>query len=61
MESTVNSKYDVPNLKLRKKLNNLSQNNLDYCYQCSTCSGICPINMVSSYNPRELIHLGQIG
>jgi len=55
------SKYHVPNLKLRKKINRLSGDNLDFCYQCSSCSGICPINMVSSYNPRELIHLGQLG
>ena len=61
MNSSVISRYNVPNMKLRKKLNKLSQNNLDYCYQCSSCSGICPINMVSSYNPRELIHLGQTG
>ncbi|MHA1976327.1 MAG: (Fe-S)-binding protein [Candidatus Hodarchaeales archaeon] len=61
MDSNVITQYEKPNLKLRKKLNTLSQNNLDYCYQCSTCSGICPINMVSSYNPRELIHLGQLG
>ncbi|MFX0088182.1 MAG: (Fe-S)-binding protein, partial [Candidatus Hodarchaeota archaeon] len=24
-------------------------------------TGICPLNMVSSFNPREFIHLGQIG
>ncbi|WP_455465247.1 (Fe-S)-binding protein [Candidatus Hodarchaeum mangrovi] len=54
-------KYIVPNLEFREKIIGLSQENLNYCYQCSTCTGICPINMVSSFNPREFIHLGQIG
>ncbi|MFX0088255.1 MAG: hypothetical protein ACFFAU_21550, partial [Candidatus Hodarchaeota archaeon] len=54
-------KYIVPNLEFREKIVSLSQENVKYCYQCSNCTGICPLNMVSSFNPREFIHLGQIG
>jgi Fe-S oxidoreductase len=55
------SRYVVPNLEFRKKLVSLSQENINFCYQCSSCTGICPVNIVSSFNPRELIHLGQLG
>ncbi|MHA1940502.1 MAG: (Fe-S)-binding protein [Candidatus Hodarchaeales archaeon] len=61
MESKEISHYSVPDLKLRNEINKLSQNQLNSCYQCSNCTSICPINMVSTYNPREVIHLGQTG
>ncbi|MHA2245834.1 MAG: (Fe-S)-binding protein [Candidatus Hodarchaeales archaeon] len=55
------SRYIVPDLKFRKKIVSLSQDNINYCYQCSSCTGICPLNLVSAFNPRELIHWGQLG
>ncbi|MFX0151295.1 MAG: (Fe-S)-binding protein [Candidatus Hodarchaeota archaeon] len=55
------SKYVVPDLEFRKKIVKMSQDNINYCYQCSNCTGICPLNMVSSFNPREIIHWGQLG
>ena len=55
------SRYIVPDLEFRKKIVSLSQDNVNYCYQCSSCTGICPLNMVSTFNPRELIHWGQLG
>ena len=55
------SRYVVPDLEFRKKIVSLSLENINYCYQCSNCTGICPLNMVSSFNPRELIHWGQLG
>jgi Fe-S oxidoreductase len=55
------SRYVVPNLEFRKKIVSLSLENINFCYQCSSCTGICPVNMVSSFNPRELIHWGQLG
>ncbi len=55
------SQYFVPNMKIRNKINELSKNSLSYCYQCSTCTGICPLNMLFRFNPREIIHWGQIG
>ncbi|MHA2366906.1 MAG: (Fe-S)-binding protein [Candidatus Hodarchaeales archaeon] len=55
------SSYIVPNLELRKKIVELSKNNLSICYQCSSCTGICPLNMLYPFNPRDFIHWGQIG
>ena len=55
------SRYVVPDLEFRKKIVSMSQDNINFCYQCSNCTGICPINMVSSFNPREIIHWGQLG
>ncbi|MHA1983692.1 MAG: (Fe-S)-binding protein [Candidatus Hodarchaeales archaeon] len=55
------SQYYIPNMEFRKKINKLSKNSLSYCYQCSTCTGICPLNMLFRFNPREIIHYGQIG
>ena len=31
------------------------------CYQCSTCSGVCPWNRVTDFRVRELIRLVQLG
>lgn len=31
------------------------------CYQCGTCSGVCPWNLVRDFNPRRLIHEAQLG
>ena len=31
------------------------------CYQCGTCSGVCPWNLVRTFNPRRLIHESQFG
>lgn len=55
------SRYLVPDLDFRKKIVSMSQDNINFCYQCSNCTGICPINIVSSFNPREIIHWGQLG
>ncbi len=54
-------KYLTPDLDFRKKILELSNGNLAYCYQCSSCTGICPLNLIGYFNPREFIHLGQIG
>ena len=29
---------------------------LSSCYQCSSCSSICPLRRVSKFNPRRIIH-----
>ncbi len=36
---------------------------LSYCYQCSTCSGGCPVALITSgkYNPRKIIELAILG
>ena len=36
---------------------------LSYCYQCSTCSGGCPVALITNgfYNPRKIIELSILG
>jgi Fe-S oxidoreductase len=34
---------------------------LKLCYQCGTCTGTCPWNMVSRFLSRRLIHEAQLG
>ena len=36
---------------------------LNYCYQCSTCSGGCPVALITEgkYNPRKIIELSILG
>lgn len=36
---------------------------LDYCFQCSTCTGICPIAQLTNgdFNPRKLIEASLLG
>ncbi len=36
---------------------------LSYCYQCSTCSGGCPVALITEgmYNPRKLIEEAILG
>lgn len=36
---------------------------LAYCYQCSTCSGCCPVALITEgkYNPRKIIELSILG
>ena len=29
---------------------------LKSCYQCSSCTSVCPLRRVSKYNPRRIIH-----
>jgi Fe-S oxidoreductase len=37
----------------------ISENNtniLTACYQCSSCTSVCPLRRVSKFNPRKIIH-----
>jgi Fe-S oxidoreductase len=34
---------------------------LQACYQCGTCTAVCPWNLVTDFLVREIIHTGQIG
>ncbi len=31
------------------------------CYNCGVCTGICPWNLVISFNPRRIMHEAQLG
>ena len=50
------------NYKFRKEV--LKYNaSLSYCYQCSTCSGGCPVALLTNgrYNPRKIIEESILG
>ena len=52
----------VINFKLRNEV--LKHNaSLSYCYQCSTCSGACPVALETQgkYNPRKIIEMAILG
>jgi len=52
----------VINFKFRNEV--LKHNaSLSYCYQCSTCSGGCPVALITqgSYNPRKIIEEAILG
>ena len=46
----------------RRQIQNLNFS-LNYCYQCATCSGGCPIAKLTegSYNPRKIIEAAILG
>jgi len=52
----------VINFKFRNEV--LRHNaSLSYCYQCSTCSGGCPVALITKgkYNPRKIIEEAILG
>lgn len=34
---------------------------LEHCFQCGTCSGVCPVSIYMHYTPRRLIYLTRAG
>ena len=52
----------VINFDFRKEVINHNAS-LSYCYQCSTCSGGCPVALLTNgkYNPRKIIEEAILG
>jgi heterodisulfide reductase subunit C len=50
------------NYEFREKFQRLNFS-LNYCYQCATCSGGCPVAFLTqgSYNPRKIIEAALLG
>ena len=38
------------------KISNFDSSTLKSCYQCSSCTSVCPLRRVSKFNPRKIIH-----
>jgi heterodisulfide reductase subunit C len=59
MSVTISSK------KLRrefvKKVKELSGQNLQLCYQCGICSGVCPAASNMDLSPRQIIEMARLG
>jgi len=44
-----------------KKVKELSGENLQLCYQCGMCSGVCPAVSNMDLSPRQVIELARLG
>jgi len=44
-----------------EKLEKLSGQNIQQCFQCGTCTGMCPMIEHMDVHPRKLIHMAQLG
>ena len=44
-----------------KKVKELSGQNLQSCYQCGMCSGVCPAAANMDISPRRIIELARLG
>jgi len=44
-----------------KKVKEISGQNLQLCYQCGMCSGICPAASNMDLSPRQIIELARLG
>lgn len=44
-----------------KKVKELSGQNLQLCYQCGMCSGVCPAASNMDLSPRRIIELARLG
>jgi len=44
-----------------EKLEKLSGQNIQQCFQCGTCTGMCPMIEHMDLHPRKIIHMAQLG
>ena len=44
-----------------RKIKELSGENLQLCYQCGMCSGVCPAASNMDLSPRQVIELARLG
>ncbi|MCD6162258.1 MAG: 4Fe-4S dicluster domain-containing protein [candidate division Zixibacteria bacterium] len=47
--------------QLRKKVMEISGQNVQQCFQCGTCSGSCPMNEEANLLPRQVMIMIQYG
>ena len=41
--------------QFRKKVSEISGQNVQQCFQCGTCSGSCPMNEDVDFLPRQIM------
>ena len=49
------------NKEFIEKLEELSGQNLQQCFQCGTCGGSCPMGHLMDALPRKVLHMAQLG
>jgi len=56
-------KAKLVDVELIEKLARLTSGAADYCYQCGTCTGSCPFNLLNpqTVNPRKIVRSAQLG
>jgi Fe-S oxidoreductase len=55
------SQYAVPMIEVPELIVESGGESLDLCFQCGTCSGTCPWNLVRDFRVRRIINLAQLG
>lgn len=53
--------FATPMLEIPEMIKEAGQHTLDLCYQCGTCSGTCPWNLVREFRVRDIIARAQLG
>ena len=51
----------TPDKETMDILLDLGGEKLKICYQCGTCTGVCPWNLVRDFSVRKIIHQEQLG
>ena len=61
MEYIGDSGTEICNQDFAKKVKEISNANLDRCYQCYTCTVGCPIAYAMDYYPHQIMRMVQLG
>jgi len=49
------------NREFKEKINELSGEKIDLCFQCGACSSGCPMSQEMDYLPSKIIRMSQLG
>lgn len=55
------SHYATPMMEVPEMIAESGGTTLDLCYQCGTCSGTCPWNLVRDFRVRDILTRAQLG
>ena len=55
------SSYATPMLEVPEMIAESGGTTLDLCFQCGTCSGTCPWNLVRNFRVRDIMTRAQLG
>jgi len=61
MEYINDSGTEICNQDFAKKVQEISNANLDRCYQCYTCTAGCPVAYAMDYYPHQIMRMVQLG
>ncbi|TET16498.1 MAG: 4Fe-4S dicluster domain-containing protein, partial [Dehalococcoidia bacterium] len=51
----------IPDKETVDILREMGGDTLKICYQCGTCTGTCPWNLVRTFLPRRMMYRAQLG